>query len=254
MKASVLRSSLLMVCLLLSLAGQGVCEDRRVMRYGSTYSDSTDDFSFAIVEFAAMKLNWKVDVWECPWKRCLLMMESGDLDMLGSLFKTQEREKGMFYVEPPYVSEMVAFYFQKSLGSQLTEYKDLKGLTIGVTIGQKYFEPFDSDSALDKFEMPWVSDQFFKMLKSGRIETFIDNEYFSDRTIKNSRFKDLFEKAPYRVKAGNDYFAISKKSPYFKDRFKFAKVLKQIIESGKVKEIFNKQGYEWHPPTQQAPK
>jgi len=254
MKASCLRSPLLMACLLLSLAGQGVCEERRVLRFG--FIDSDTNFpEFAIVKLAAKKLNWKVGIWECPsWKRCLLMIESGDLDMIGWLFKTPEREFFMYYIEPSYFTERMVLYFLKGKGSDVREYKDLTGLTIGVMIGAKYFEPFDSDATLDKFETPGVADQDLKMLKAGRIDALIAEEGAWDQYIKDSEFNGKFEKAPYSVDAGNDYFVISKKSPYAKDRFKFGEVLKQLIDSGKVKEIFNKYGLEWIPPTQQAPK
>jgi len=223
------------------------------MRFGSSYSDSTDDPSFEILKVATQNLNWKVDFFDCPsWKRCLLLMESGDIDMMPGLFKTSEREKYMYYVEPPYFGERIAFYFRKGQGSDVKEHKNLKGLTIGVRIGVKHVEPFDSDTSLDKFEVP-IANQMYKMLQAGRIDTFIGNEA-QDALLKDSEFKDQFEKAPYQLPSGDDYFTISKKSPYAKDRFKFGKVLKQFIDSGKVKEIYKKFGHDWRPPTQQAPK
>jgi len=219
------------------------------MRYGATGIGA----GFDIITLATKKLGWKVDYWECPWKRCLLMMESGDVDIKGNLYKTPEREVFMVYIEPPYFGERVVFYFLKGKGVQVKEYNGLKGLTIGVEIGAKYFEPFDSDATLDKFEVPF-QEQRFNMLQLGRIDTFVADEINIDALLKDSEFKDQFEKAPYRVNAGNDYFAISKKSPYAKDRFKFGEVLKLLIESGNIKEIFKKHGQEWNPPTQLAPK
>jgi len=252
MKASCLRSPLLMGCLLLSLAGQGVCEERRVLRFGSNVSE-TRNYSLDIVKHAAKKLNWKFEHFECPWKRCLFMMGSGEVDMMGRLFKTPEREKFMYYVEPPYFSERIAFYFLQGLGAKVREYRDLMGLSIAVLRGSAYFEPFDSDLTLNKKSITHHL-QRYKMLQAGRIDTFIGNELLFDVLLKQSEFKNQFEKAPYQVSAGNDYFTMLKKSPYAKDRLKFDEVLKQLIDSGKVKEIFEKYGTEWNPPTQQAPK
>jgi len=253
MKASFLRSPLLMGCLLLSLVGQGVCEERRGLRFGSTFSDSARDPHLAVVKLAAENLDWKAEYFECPFKRCLFMMGSGDLDMMGLLFKTPEREASLYYIEPPYAAERIVFYFLKGRGSEIREYKDLSDLTIGVMVGVKHFEPFNSDVTLDKFVVPF-DEQRFKMLQAGRVDTFVGDEITDDILLKESNFKGQFEKSPYRVNAGNDYYAISKKSPYAKDRFTFGEVLKQLVDSGKVKEIYNKYGVEWNPPTQQAPK
>jgi len=159
----------------------------------------------------------------------------------------------MHYVEPPYQVEIIAFYFLKGKGSDVKKYSDLKALTIAVGTGSKYFALFDSDATLDKYLVS-STKQRYKMLLAGRIDTFIGDANRYDARLNHSVFKDEFEKAPYRVHAGNDYFAISKKSPYAKDRFKFGEVLKQLIDSGTVKDIFNKYGAEWNPPTQQAPK
>jgi len=252
MIASSLRSPILMGCLLLSLAGQGVCEERRVIRYSSGGAEFRD-FSFEIVTLVTKKLDWKLEHFECPWKRCLLMMESGELDIMGFLFKTPKREDYLHFIEPPYRSERIVFYFLKGNGANVKKYEDLMGLTIGVFIGGRFFEPFDSDKTLNKFEVPFY-EQRWKMLKAGRIDTLPANEIVADSNIEKMGYIGLFEKAPYRVVAGNDYFAISKKSPYAKDRFIFGEVLKQLIDSGKVKEIFKKYGVEWNPPTQQAPK
>jgi len=253
MIASLLRSPLLIGCLLLSLAGQGVCEERRSLQYSAGNLATGYSLSFEIVKLAASKLDWKIEYFPCTWKRCLLMMESGNLDMMGTLFKTRERAKYMHYIEPPYFSESIVFYFQKGLGSGVREYKDLKGLTIGIIIGIKYFEPFDSDLSLDKFSVTY-NEQRHKMLDAGRIDTLITAEIGREADLIGSKYKGLFEKAPYHVKAGDNYFAISKKSPFTKNKLEFGNVLKQLIDSGKVKEIYTKLGLEWRPPTQQAPK
>ena len=181
------------------------------------------------------------------------MMESGQLDVVGLLFKTPEREQYMYYVEPPYRYERIAFYFTGGKGVDVRKYKDLKGLRIGVQIGSQYFEPFDSDTTLNKHAAVVDNVQRVKMLILGRIDTLIGDETQIDDLLKESEFKDKLEKAPYRVRAGNDYFAISKKSAYAKDRFKFGEKLKQLIDSGKVKEIYDKHDVEWDSPSQQVP-
>jgi len=133
--------------------------------------------------------------------------------------------------------------FKKGKGSQVKGYGDLRGLTIGTDIRGKYFEPFDSDTTLDKFEVPFKI-QLFKMLEAGRIDTFAGNEITFDETLKKAGFEKMFEKAPYRVdtkvKGG---IVISKKSPFAKDRFKIGEFIRQLLDSGKIMEIELKYDY-----------
>jgi len=259
MKASCLRSPLLMGCLLLSLAGQGVCEERRVLRSDITHNPPSaiiDKGTYSGIDVEILRLianhfNWRIEFFECPSKRCDIMLSQGELDITSDLMT--EEKKYLHFIEPPlYVSSARVFYFRKGAGLKIEKYEDLKNLTIGMIIRVKYFEPFASDATLVKFPLPFEL-QLFKMLESGRIDTFVGHEITSDESLKEGGFENKFEKALYRVdpkeKGG---IVISKKSPYAKDRFKIGAFIQQLFDSGKIKEIEAKYGYS--STVQQAPK
>jgi len=122
MKASFLRS-LLMGCLLLSLAGQGLCEERRVIRAAIRHwppsmiitQGAYSGIDVEILRLIAKQFNWKMEFIECPAKRCFIMLEQGELDISSGRFSL--REAYLYFVEPPlFVASEIVFYFQKRQG------------------------------------------------------------------------------------------------------------------------------------------
>jgi len=259
------RSSLLVGCLPLSLAGQAECEERRVMVVGAYHSPPYGIIDRAqysgihiyILRLIAEKLNFDIDILKCPsLKRCYLLEEEGKLDTGVEVVTDNKGYKDyLYYLRPPLESSLstTVFYLQMS-SPNIRTYEDLSGLTVGMEIDVKYFEPFDSDSALKKYQVP-RQIQLFKMLKSGRIDVFLDYEEIGDATLNASRFKGLFKKAEYRaIRNVVLNIVVPKKSPFAKDRFKIEAVWRQLVESGKVREIYKQYGVDLPPPTQQTPK
>ncbi len=186
------------------------------------------------------KLNWRVEFIECPSiERCLLLAEEGKLDM-GAI--TSYRDY-LYYLQPPIdtIHKTGVFYLQKG-APNIEEYDDLLGLTVGILIGSTFFKPFTSDSPIDIVEVP-NRVQLLDMLALGRIDAFFGDEYLTDVLLKGKRFRALFKKADYRIKKkAMTHIAISKKSPFAKDRSKVEEVLRQLVELGKVREIYQKYG------------
>jgi len=269
MKACFLRSPLLMWCLLLhtslSLAGQGVCEDRRVMMIPVSnippyYIIDEGHYAGIAIELYGLiteRLNWDIDYLECPsGKRCDLLAEEGKLDIYGNLVMGNAYLGYLHYLKPPIekTPSTIVFYLQKGT-AKIESYSDLKGLTVGRALDdENFYEPFISDPSINMFIA--VGDiQLFKMLEAGRIDTVIGDEDSTDGYLNNSHLKDRFRKAAYRVDRNAAlHITIPKKSPFAKDRLEIEAVLQQLIKSGKVREIYKKYGVDWTPPTQQAPK
>jgi len=263
MKVSCLRSPLLMGCLLLSLASQGLCEGRRVMmapviNIQPYYINDKGKYSgiwIDILRLIAVKLNWAVEFLECPsMKRCYFLAAEGNLDIGADNVIEEGYRDYLYYLQPPIETTLSTLVFYiKNDAVNILKYDDLSGLTVGTLIGGNYFELFSSDSSIHKIAVP-DHIQRFKMLEAGRIDAFVGKEVLVDGYLNRSRFKDLFKKADYRVeKKAAAYIMIPKKSSFAKDRFKIEAVLKQLVESGKVREIYKQYGVELPPPTQKAP-
>lgn len=150
-----------------------------------------------------------------PWARCLNNLKYGKSDLISGIVRNNEREKYLFYIEPPYKTKSVKiFYVNKADVNQYQTYKDLSQLTIGVLRNAKYFDQFDNDDDIKKYELSDLVTGF-KMLKLKRIDAFITTEEVGDYLIKSNGFGNNFRKTEYRYnKEVAVYFALSKKSKH----------------------------------------
>ncbi len=185
-----------------------------------------------IINMLAADLSLTVNFVTCPFKLCLALMESGDVDLMPGLLKTPAREKYMVFIKPAYFYDPPKiFYLNKENPKQIHRYEDLKDLTIGVNRGVSYFEKFDNDKALKKFIVT-KELQLLKLLKIGRIDTFISTESIADYLIATEGFLDNFIKAPFHYGNGDvSYLAISKKSAFLQKIDIFQKSVKKSVEN-----------------------
>jgi len=170
---------------------------------------------------------------KCPFKRCLRMIESGDLDMLSSLQKTPEREVYMHFLAPNYYSSNKVFYMLRRLNRSIETYKDLYKLSIGVTLGHHNEAKFDGDAQLDKHHVS-ETHQLYKMLLNERLDTFIGVETSVDYFLHERNLKQQIEKASFGFEGTKGYLAISKKSWLIKEESKLTSKLKDMINNGDV--------------------
>lgn len=177
----------------------------------------------------------------CPWKRCLIELEDGKIDVFIGLFISPEREKKFHFCEPPYKDRSdKAFYLRKGQAHRVKKYEDLYQLKIGVTRGYKNFERFDNDEKLKK---EFVADHILNLTKlvEGRIDVFIQTEVAADYLIKINGFGDRIEKASYKYgKIHPSYFVVSRKSPYMNRIDDFEKNLRRFVKEKKYIEIIKK--------------
>lgn len=203
--------------------------------------DKFEGIDIVIVEELARRMNLNIVYKEAPWARCLKMMEEGSGDLLSQCLKRPEREAYMHYIEPPYAETIIIFYVKKGAGVEIESYDDLKDLKIGVTFENKYFEPFDNDSALDKLV---VNDeiQVLKMLEKNRIDTFLMHQNTADYLIAKEGFIGKFEKAEYKIipDGNNAFCTISRKSKFAEDVDIFNATMKEMKEDGTLQRLTDK--------------
>ncbi|CAH9064463.1 hypothetical protein PSECIP111854_03454 [Pseudoalteromonas sp. CIP111854] len=91
----------------------------------------------------------------CPMSRCLRMLEQGDVDVMGGLIKTAQRQNTMIFVEPPYMalSSSYVFYAKKGSNLSVSKFEDLYGKRIAVMRGAAFFERFDEDKKINKVDV-----------------------------------------------------------------------------------------------------
>ena len=193
-----------------------------------------------IIKLLAADLSITVKFVTCPFKRCLAMMENGQADFMPGLLKTSEREKYMAFIEPAYFDDPPkVFYINNASSKKIDNYEDLKTLTIGVKRGASYFEKFDKDPQLNKFVVT-EDIQLLKLLKIGRIDTFISTESLADYLIAKEGFGGEFIKAPFHYGLGDvSYLTLSKKSKFVKKKKMFQQAVKNAVDNDIYKKIAN---------------
>lgn len=174
---------------------------------------------------------------QCPWVRCLKLMEEGLVDAMGGLAYRDERALYMDYVQRPYYRCSTVFYLQRGQGERVKVYDDLYALHIGVVPGSAYFTPFDTDPDLHKIGVSNES-QLIEMLGRKRLDAIVGTDCQADYQIAQSPYRGQFEKGQYQP--GNQvdlYLAVSKRSPYAQRLDELAGQLDRILDSGGVDAI-----------------
>jgi polar amino acid transport system substrate-binding protein len=101
----------------------------------------------AIARRAIERLGYKVDLsYVGPWKRCQLMVESGEVDVNICAFRNPEREAKSVIVEPRMAQNRIAVFVRDGgrAPGHFSTWADLKGLRTGLIGGVSMGGDFDT--------------------------------------------------------------------------------------------------------------
>ena len=203
-----------------------------------------------IVREIARRMDIEIEFIRCPWARCLELMQSGQADLLSSVWKRPEREVYLRYFDRPFLDQLpVTFYFKKGLEQVVNQYEDLYRLnSIGVLRGAGYFERFDQDTQLKKQEVT-SQDQLFPMLMKGRFEAMAGYVPTENYRLVAEGYAGKIARSGYEfVENIPVYMAISRKSP-LADRFdEFNRVNTALADEGVQAQIRNAYYRKFTPP------
>jgi len=171
----------------------------------------------------------------CPLKRCLAMMQNGQLDMKTGLMRRPEREWYVYFITPPYQRYIrKALYIHKEHPSDVTSYNAMKMLSIGVTRASANFPQFDQDKMIEKIEVNGTLNGL-KMLSAKRFDAFLGSELVTDYFIHKGRLENEIRKASFKYQKENPgYFGIAKQSPLSKYLPQLRSAMQKIVENGRV--------------------
>lgn len=192
-----------------------------------------------IAREVAKRLNFQLDLRACPFKRCLKSAENGQLDLVSGVAFNEERAQYLdYFKESSYGDVSVAFYVQLGQAAKIASYEDLRRYWVGLVRGSHYFEPFNSDTVLRKYEAP-TEVALLPILAAGRVDAIIGTNPNLDYQILQAGYKGKFEPAQYDPQQKVPiYFALSKKSPHLKNRERIQAVLDDIRNDGTLKAIY----------------
>jgi len=183
------------------------------------------------------KLKIKIQVRRSPWARSLENIKTGESDIITGVAYTDERAEYIDYVEPSYYSVNPVFYVQKGKGHLIKKYSDLYSCSIGYSIKSAYFEPFNSDSKLNKVELS-TETQLIKMLVLGRVDVIIGTNpnlaYDLLQSGNSLKVEPVYYIPPKTTKL---YIGLSKKSPLTARKKDIEKVINDMLRENRIKKI-----------------
>ena len=183
------------------------------------------------------RLGIKIRVQRVPWVRALGMMRDGTADLMSGLARTQEREAFILYQAPAYAEIRPAFYQLATNAQPIKRYEDLASTRIGFTRGSVYFEPFDSDNALNKLSAT-DETQLLRMLLGRRFDVIVGSDLQVDYELRLRGFASEVVKAAYRpAKTTPLYFGISRKSPLAAEASELGRALAELQADGTIAAI-----------------
>ncbi len=204
----------------------------------SVTEESKDGPDAKILTAIAKEMENPVNFQYAPFKRRLLMMKNGDIDLVCGLLKRPDREAYIHYILPPYKKRSdTIFFVPKGKAGRIKTYEDLYDLRIGTVRGSKFFIQFDEDNSLDKEPVAQVTLNFKKLLL-GRVDTMIINEASGIDLMHKMNISDKIEMAPYRFNREKFvYIGISKNSWLMEKIDTIEPVIRKMILSEKIQKI-----------------
>jgi polar amino acid transport system substrate-binding protein len=207
-------------------------------RHGGAYTE--------IVRELARRVQLPLRITNCPLKRCVLLLEQGEADIVIGIKDTPERRQFIHFLRTPYrdSSSDKVFYVLKSKGTTLASYADLTTLRIGVKLGAEYFAPFDKDSTLKKDAIRDAETNFRK-LQLGRIDAVLVPEDQGEAMVARLHLGAVVEKAPYRIAdPSSRSVGIGKHSPYADKLDAFERAMAAMAKDGTLKALIRRYYYD----------
>jgi len=175
-----------------------------------------------------------------PFKRVLSDAESGDVDVVAELKKTEERERFLAFPSTAIFVNPVAIFTRRGRNLTLARREDLIGLRGGMVIANRFGGDFDqfARERLAIEEVPRL-DLGLKMLGVDRLDYFIAS-YYPGMTylLDQGREASFTVQRPYVV-ATENFVGISRRSRCFTELGALDATLAQMARDGEIERLFN---------------
>jgi polar amino acid transport system substrate-binding protein len=203
--------------------------------YGGAYTE--------IVREMARRIGAPLNIVACPLKRCLVMLEHGEADIIIGIQASPERSEYIHFLRTPYrqrASDKV-FYVRKGKGDSIRSYEDLRSLRVGIKSGAMNFPRFSEDPDVKKSEAKDLATNF-KKLMLGRLDAVIASEDQGEAAISQLHLRDQVEQARFRNPdpTGPRSIGLSKKSPFAKRTEAFETAMTEMVKDGTLTKLFRR--------------
>lgn len=185
----------------------------------------------------ASRMQLDLQIVDCPLKRCLALMQSGQIDVVTALGLRPERQQFIHFIRPPYnVDNRKAFYIRQGSPVQIDRWEDIYRYVIGVKNGAGYSPRFDSDPKIRKEGVDAV-EQNLRKLAQGRLDVVINTEIQFEFLALKMGLDGKFAKTQFAVESGQDYIGLAKKSPLSQRRLEMQRIVQTLVAGGYMRQI-----------------
>ncbi len=185
------------------------------------------------MKLIAERLNMRLKFFECPFARCMVLLERGAVDVFIGLTYSDARAEFLHFIEPSVADGSVqTFYARKGSETSINSFADLNGQIIGLTRFSLYFPEFDDATSFTK--VPANSHlQLINLLLNERIDAFIGSEQRLNYLLQEQGLTDTILQQNYTVRDDRKvYLALSKRSEHSGLEESFSKALRLIKSKG----------------------
>ncbi|MCK5696612.1 MAG: transporter substrate-binding domain-containing protein [Gammaproteobacteria bacterium] len=179
-----------------------------------------------------------------PWSKALNGLHIGAYDVVGAIWKTEERKKELLYSQPYLTNNIVLI---TNVNSQITfdSLKDLQGLVVGVLKGYEYDDKFMNDPKILKFQANRLTQNLIA-IQNGKLDVAIADKRLALYELKNfmGSNSNHFQFLPKRLNSRKLYLATTKGNPKNKVIIEqFNKGLQAIKKNGTYQTILDEFSY-----------
>ena len=184
-----------------------------------------------IVLRLAASMNIEIELYVCPWARCVKAVETGEADIIDDLFFASDRAVNIAYLQPAFEIQDTGFHFftDRQRALNLTQWQQIKFYRIGVLRGYKHFSKLDDDDSIVKVVLPDI-ETMVKMTLRNRIDVFVSPPSFDQASIKPFDPEGRIISAPFAFNAPLPlYIGLSKHSKWIEYKDQLEAQLAQIV-------------------------
>jgi polar amino acid transport system substrate-binding protein len=183
--------------------------------------NKTGEWTGLTVDLAKVLLNeagCKGDFKDISWKRSLIQMRTGHLDMMMNLSMTEERKEFIHFIGPQ-IDETVQLILKEEIDIDIQSLDDFKklpgkiGYQRGTFVGKAFEEKLRTDQTFkNKFDILYSDELNLRKLKGGRIIGIIGQNYGGVSAKREFQKGKGYKIHPFIIFQNWVYFGFSKKS------------------------------------------
>jgi len=197
-------------------------------------------YDFAMLVGEQLKIPVEIHA-TLPWKRMLLYLEKGNIDMSVAMYKTKERQE-VYQFTDSYLVNTARVFVKKGQEFPFERLEDLIGLTGGIPPGGSFGEKFDTFAKDHKLKLAAVAtkEQRFLMLLNGRTDYYIQDYLDGTISLQQSGLQDKVVALPHPVSITKVYFSLSRQSPCVKLVPQINAIINKAKQDGALRAIIDK--------------